>query len=881
MQQYYKLALSSLLVLSFCLTASAQEDLIPPHFHFEGDVPRDSSIPSPSEFLGYETGAEYTIYADVVRYIHAVAEASDRVTITEYARTYENRSLHALFITTPANHARLDEIRAANLRLADSDLPDSEAQELISGNPIVTWLSYNVHGNEPSSTEAALEVLYRLAAGTDDETLQMLDQTVIVIDPTINPDGRDRYVYWYKSMQSNQLRESSSDAEHDEPFPGGRTNHYWFDLNRDWVWLVHPESRGRIALYQQWLPQVHMDYHEQGFNNNYFTMPGKPPRNLNLPEDYEMWADVFGRASGEALARNQVNYFTRESFEFFYPGYGSSYPSILGSIGMLAEQGGHSRGGRAVKTNDGYVLTLRQRVFDHFSTSLAVVRSAVENRQALLTYFRSFFDPETRDNETNAYLIPDDGGNGYVGDVIDLLLKHGVEIEQTTEAFSIDAYDYWDATSTRRSFGVGTYVIRTNQDRHVLINTLMQRQMEIESLDMYDMSTWSIPLAYNLSGAAWTEQNLRADTSPVHSRPSRETGVVGENARYGYAIDWRQRGAPKALGMLWEAGYNVRSARKTFGMGDEDFSVGTVIVLRGRNRDLQDHLEADMARIARDANVRIVGMDASRMDRGMDLASASARVIKKPNVALMIDSPFSSETAGQLWFMFDRWVEYGVDRIRGRSFPRLDLDEYDVLILPPGNPGTVFDSVQTERLTTWIRKGGTLIGSESAARFLTKGRSGITGIELAKASDAEDSEDDAAENDDIEERFYTRFEDRRDSTNVARISGSAMRAVLDNSHPLAAGMPDHMFSLKFGSDALMPSSSMATVGYYDRDQSTVLASGASSDENKEKLAGKAFAGVQNMGDGKVILLLDKTQYRMFWIGPSRLMLNAVMLMPGM
>ena len=867
------------LALVFVFSSSAQETLLPSHFDFEPDIARDQAIPSPSDFLGYETGAEYTIYADVVSYIKAVAAASDRVAITEYGRTYENRALFALTITSPENHARLDDIREANLRLADSDLSDADAQAIIENNPVITWLSYNVHGNEPSSTEASLQVLYLLASGLDAGTQELLDESVVIIDPTINPDGRDRYVYWYKSMQANQLRVSANDAEHVEPFPGGRTNHYWFDLNRDWMWLVHPESRGRIALYQDWLPQVHMDYHEQGFNNNYFTMPGKAPRNLNLPDDYEKWADVFGRASGEALARNQVNYFTRESFEFFYPGYGSSYPSVLGSIGMLSEQGGHSRGGRAVETNDGYILTLRQRAFDHFSTSMAVARASVANRAELLSYFRMFFDPSTTNNETSAYIIADDGGNGYVGKVVELLLNHGIEIEQASDSFTMDAFDYWSASSSRQTFAAGSYIIRTDQSRHVMVNTLMQRQMEIESWDMYDMSTWSVPLAYNLTGAAWTEGAVRVETEAVYHAPTREKGVSGAGAEYAYVIDWRQEHAPKALGMLWDAGYNVRSAAKTFGIGDTDYSVGSIIVLKGRNRNLAGKIESDVARIADQAGVLVAGYDVSRVDRGMDLASASARVIEKPNVALMMDSPFSSETAGQIWFMFDHWIEFGVDRIRGSSFPRLDLNEYDVIVMPPGNASSMLDSVQTKRMTDWIRQGGTLIGSESSASFLTKGRSGISGVEMAKAPSAESDDD---KNDDtVEERFYTRYEDRRDSSNVSRVSGSAFRAILDNSHPLAAGMPDQLYSLKFGSESLAPSSSLQTVGYYDKESTTVLASGFASDESKEKIAGNAFAGVQSVGSGKVILLLDKTQYRMFWVGPSRLMVNAIMLMPGM
>ncbi|HMB91667.1 MAG TPA: M14 metallopeptidase family protein, partial [Rhodothermales bacterium] len=354
-----------------------QTPLVSPRFAFSPEGSYDTAIPSPADFLGYEPGTQFTIYADVIAYIKALAEASDRVTLHEYGHTHEGRKLHYLVITTPENHGRIEDIRQNNLRFAHDQ--DVDVDGLIAQQPVITWLSYNVHGNEPSSTEAAMQVAYRLAAGQDDAVTDLLDDTVVIIDPAINPDGRDRYVYWYRSMQGTPLRIDPMDLEHDEPWPGGRTNHYWFDLNRDWVWLVHPESQGRIAAYQQWLPQVHVDYHEQGFNSNYFTMPGTTPRNLLLPDDYEQWSDTFGQGNIAAFDQHQISYATREAFDFYYPGYGSSYPSTMGAIGMLTEQGGHSRGGRAVETEDGYVLTLRQRIFDHYITSLAAIKTAVDN----------------------------------------------------------------------------------------------------------------------------------------------------------------------------------------------------------------------------------------------------------------------------------------------------------------------------------------------------------------------------------------------------------------------------------------------------------------------------------------------------------------------
>ncbi len=355
-----------------------QVELLNPRFDFTPGIRYDRSISSPKDYLGYELGTEYTIYADVLSYLRTLDEQSDRVSIHPYGKTHEGRALEYLVITSEKNQKRLDDIQKNNQRLADPrNINPAVAKKIIRENPGIYWLSYNVHGNEASSTEAVMQVAYRLAAGRDKETKAILDNSVVILVPCINPDGRDRYVYWYKSAQSHVTNADQFDYEHDEPWPGGRTNHYWFDLNRDWVWLVHPESQGRIAAYQEWLPQIHVDYHEMGFNRNYFTMPGTTPRNLMLPEPYEALSDTFGLANIAAFDKHKVMYYTREGFDFFYPGYGSSYPSVMGSIGMLVEQGGHSRGGRAVETDDGYILTLRQRVFDHYETSFATLSAAV------------------------------------------------------------------------------------------------------------------------------------------------------------------------------------------------------------------------------------------------------------------------------------------------------------------------------------------------------------------------------------------------------------------------------------------------------------------------------------------------------------------------
>ena len=879
----------SILWLMLLLPASAfaqgrGDVLLNPRFTFSPDLAYAEDVPSPADFLGYELGTQFTFYADVVRYIEALAEASDRVTLHEYGETYEGRPLHYLVVTSPAQQARIDTIRQNNLRLATGEtLGQAEARSLIDNQPVVVWLSYNVHGNEPSSTEAAMQVAYRLAAAQDSTTERYLENAVVIIDPTINPDGRDRYVYWYTSMQSDVLSTDPVDLEHDEPWPGGRTNHYWFDLNRDWVWLVHPESQGRIAAYQQWLPQVHIDYHEQGFNNNYFTHPGTTPRNLLLPDAYDRWSEAFGRADAEAFDEARVAYFTRERFDFFYPGYGSSYPSVMGAIGMLREQGGHSRGGRAVETEDGYVLTLRQRIFDHYTTSMAALETSVSNREALLRYFRDAFTQRTNESDVAAYLLPEDAGT-YLPDVLDILLQHDVRVERADSAFSVpNARSYWDDAAEADTFAAGTYIISTSQPRHLFVNSVMQQGLAIEDSVMYDMATWSIPLAYNLE-AYTTARMPSVPTSVVEAAPEVTSGVENADAQYAYVIDWQQRYAPKALAMLWEAGYRVRSVREGFSDGSRRFGPGSLVVLMGRNYDKLDEAADDMQRIAGEADVRIVGFDTGRMEEGLDLASSDSRPIEAPKVLLMTDPPFSSYTAGQLWYVFDRETALPVTRLRTSELTDVDLGEYDVLVLPgAGDLGEALDSTQVDRLRRWVQGGGTLVATESSALFLTKDASGFTDVEQvsdedeAEEEDGDESEDEAAEPDPA---FYTRYEALEDSAGLARIPGSAFRARLDTSNPLAFGMPEHLYSLRFSTDALEPSDDLQTVGYYD-EAAQILAAGYASQENQRKLAGKAFAAVQPMGEGKVVFLVDNTQYRLFWVGPMRLVQNAVMLLPGM
>jgi hypothetical protein len=871
----------ALLVLLAVPEGRAQPvDLSPDRFALDPDLEYADAVPAPAEALGYEIGTQFTLYADVVDYLRTVAEASDRLRLRTYGTTHERRTLVYLVATSPENQARLPQLKRNSRRLsAPSTLSAAERDSLLASQPVTVSYSYNIHGDEPASTEAALQVAYRLAAAQDATTLRLLDETVFVMYPAVNPDGRDRYVYWARSMQRQQVATDPHDLVHDQPWPEGRTNHYWFDLNRDWVWTVHPEMEGLTRVYQEFMPQAHADYHEQGYNDHYFTMPGTTPRNPLLPDGYTAWADTFGTANTRAFDRHQVAYFTREAFDFFYPSYGSSYPSVMGSIGMLTEQAGIGAA-RAVENDDGYVLTFKQRVFDHYTTSFATLKAAVRNRRALLEYDLRAHSQATNTIETAAYVFPDDGGSGYLYDLLDVLRHHGIEVERATEPLRLrDARSYRTGERRTRRVDAGAYVVPTDQPRHLFVNTMLRRQVPFRDSVMYDMSTWSAPLAYNLEAYSVPEAPPGA-TAPVEAPPRPPSGLRNPDARYAYAVDWDQRHAPTALAHLWDAGYRVRTAREPFSGAGRRFGAGSLVVLLGRNPDKTD-VAADMRRIAEEAGVEIVGLDTGRTPQGPDLGSENNPPAPRPEAAMLVGPPFSTYTSGQIWYLFDHETQLPITRLRASDlessagagyarYGRARLEAYDVLVLPGGDDlGAVFDSTQVEALRDWVAAGGTLVGTEAAARVLTEQASGLTSVEAVPDTSGS------------RVGPYTAYAAREDSAGLDTIPGAALNGHVDPTHPLAFGVGERVYTLKYGTTALEPSASLQTAAHYDTTAADLRVSGYASQDNLERLAGHTFAGTVEVGEGEVVFLVDNTQYRMFWRGPSRMMQNAVLLVPAL
>lgn len=873
-------------IASFALAAcllGQPLDLVPTRFAFDPEANYRSDLQSPAQFLGYELGTRFTEYDKSAQYFQYLAQASDRVAIREYGRSYEDRPLLTLVISSPQHLSDLETLRQRHLQLLKPGFANtSEGKAVLANDPVFTSLSYSIHGNEASTTEAAMQVAYRLAAVDDTETTALLDNSVILLYPCINPDGRDRYVYWINGAGRNIPGVNPNDLSHYEPWPNGRTNHYWFDLNRDWVWGVHPESRGHIAEYQYWMPQVHADYHEQGYNANYFTAPGALPRNLLLPDTYEAWSDTFGLANIATFNQQGISYFTRERFDFFYPGYGSSYPSTMGAIGMLTEQGGIGAG-RAITTDDGYVLLFRQRIYDHYLTSMTTLRKAAEQREALLRYSVAAWTPQTAKGKDRTYIVRQETG-GYLMDFLQVLLLHNIEVQQAEADFSLsDCLDYRTGRRGTHTFRQGDYLISTQQARHLLVQTLLERNMAIEDSVMYDMATWSAPLAYNLEAYSST-QLPKVKTRPLSAADAAWKGrlqtdhLQGQPA-YAYIIDWQQRHAPKALALLWERGYRVRSADSEFSDGVLSFAAGSLIVLRGRNTEKEALLYKDMADIAQTAGVVIQAMPTGRMRTGYDLASPTHRPVDAPRLAMLVEPPFDTYTSGQVYFLFDHETGFPIDRIRtsafkqttlpkfGQRYGYVDINEYDVLVLPDADQlEQLFFQGQREEILAWLSRGGTLIAIESAAAFFTDSQK-FGKIKLVKIP-----------SDTSEAAKLLRYADRESFNGLRRIPGSALQGQIDTTHPLAFGVKPTVFGLKSNTLALEPDLALSSVGRYHSSPDELLTAGYASQENLQALAGKTFAGVQKVGEGQIVYLMDNPHFRMFWRGNSRMVQNAAFLL---
>lgn len=837
------------LLFSFCsLSLSAQTD-----YFFPEEARFNSQIPSPEDYLGYPIGTLHTRHDAILGYMRKLASLSDRAVLDTIGQTYENRQLVVLKVTAPQNHNRLEEIRQEHLTLVD---PDKDLEDLEDQKSIV-WLGYNVHGNEPSGAEAALLTAYYYVAGQHAEVVNALNDAVLLIDPAFNPDGRDRHSTWVNSFKGNPLVSDPLDAEHNEMWPRGRTNHYWFDLNRDWLPLAHVESKARVDFYHHWYPNVVTDFHEMGTNSTYFFEPTKPfgSENPVVPRtNYDGLNNLFAGYFHEALDEIGSLYFTKEQYDNSYPGYGSTYPDIHGALGLVFEQAssrGHLQDARMGKV--AFAFTIK----NHLTSSLATVRAAVGERITLLKHMRDYFQTAQAEGKRagGGWVFGDQADRGRNREFVDLLLRHRIETIQLDDDISLGD----------QTFQVGTaFYVPNDQPQYRMVRTMFEQVTEFYDSVFYDASSWTAALSYNmpfapyegkptLKGKILQQEDLVDDFRPV------------ERSDYAYLVKWDDYYAPQALFYLLQKGIYVNTAFKTFSIetieeGIKDFGYGTLMIPVASQEIDPKLVHALVEEATELAGIKAYSVQSGYSAQGIDLGSGNFRTIRMPKALMLIGGSVSSYEAGEVWHLLDTKIGMPITKVMTNNIDRIDWTKYNTLILVSGNYSNLGKST-LERIRQWVQEGGTLITTRNATAWAIRNQWGNESLLESPDHSPEGRQD------------YVTARDVRGST---RIGGSMYMTDLDITHPLAFGYTQRKLPVyRNHSIFLAPSKNpFSTVAQY---QSEPLLGGYVNQANLERIANSASLIASGMGQGKIIMFADNPNFRGMWYGTNRLFFNALFL----
>ncbi|WP_020404639.1 M14 family metallopeptidase [Gracilimonas tropica] len=809
-----------------------------------------AQLQSPAEFLGYELGDQWTPHYKVLNYFQHVAEESPLVTLSEYGKTNEGRELVYAVISSEGNQQNIEEIRLNNLRLAG----------LESGSPTenqkaIVWLSYNVHGNETSSSEAAMSTVYKLLT----EKSEWLENTVVVMDPMVNPDGRDRYVNWYRSVVGEERNVNLDTREHNEPWPGGRTNHYYFDLNRDWAWQTQVESQQRIRVYNEWMPHVHVDFHEQGINSPYYFAPAAEPFHLAITDWQRELQTMIGKNHAEYFDQENWLYFTKEVFDLFYPSYGDTWPTFNGAIGMTYEQAGHSTSGLGVITAEGDTLTLLDRLTHHTTSGLSTVEVAAQNSERVINEFSNYFNNaiENGSGEYKTFIVKKSSNPDKVSRLLRYLVNQEIEFGQASGSTRANGYDYSTGETGRVNVEEGDYVISTYQPKGTLVRVLFEPKPELADSLTYDITAWEMHYAYGVDGYAI---NGQVNTEPISMEVQDELTPTVQKP-YAYLAKWNSLEDLRYLARLLDEGVAVRYAEESFSVNGKNYAPGTLIITRNGNEKLGAKFDQIVKDEAGLLNRIVTPVATGFVDSGKDFGSSSVRYLTAPKVALLSGDGTNSNMVGHIWNYFDQQINYPLNMINVDDVRSVNWDDYDVLILPEMYGSAVSDS-ELDDIKEWVQNGGKLIAVGGANGLLVDKE----GFALKrKSSDEEVGEEEP------EDKLKTYGNASRERTSSFN-PGSIFEVSLDNTHPLAFGYGNTYLSLKTGASAYEYLDNGWNVGAA---KPGAHRSGFIGHEAKKDLEHSLVFGVQNMGRGSVVYMVDNPFFRGFWHNGKLMIGNAV------
>ncbi|MDC7993999.1 M14 metallopeptidase family protein [Altibacter sp. HG106] len=800
-----------------------------------------AQLKSPAEFLGYEIGTQFSRHADVVNYFEHVAAESDWVQYQTYGKTYERRPLTYAVVTSPSNMNTLETLRKNHLQNAGIEAGNG------TSNKAVVWLSYNVHGNEASSTEAAMQTLYQLIT----EKQEWLENTIVIIDPCVNPDGRDRYTNWYNQVKSTPYNPKQIATEHNEPWPGGRPNHYLFDLNRDWAWASQVESQQRLKVYNKWMPHVHVDFHEQGINEPYYFAPAAEPYHEVITDFQRDFQEEIGKNHAKYFDQEGWLFFTRERFDLLYPSYGDTYPTFMGAIGMTYEQAGHGRAGLGINTDEGFELTLVDRVAHHTTTGLSTVEVAKNNIDRLNESFKAYFNND--DLTYKSYVLT--GHPDKINALTELLDLHEIAYGFTAQN-SVNGYRYGTNDSGSMD-STGALVVSTNQPKGKMVKVLFEPDAALSNPLTYDITAWSLPQAYGLEAVASTRL-VPANSSNNDVRVVNQVGPQGA----GYIVTWNSLKDAQFLSDLLQQDIKVRFSEKELRFNGKAYPRGSLLLTKSDNRSRQDFQQV-VATTANTHGRTLHAIASSFSDNGTDFGSPDIKLVPKNRIAVLQGEGTSSLSYGSIWHFFEQQLKYPVTSINTSDFNPSAMQQFDVLVMPSGWYRSVASEDTMKGLKDWIRSGGKVIAIGNAVSTF----SGEDGFDLTRNSTDDTSEENS------EETELIPYDQREKSMLNNFITGSIYKLKMDPSHPMAFGYDDTYFSLKLGSTSYSYLENGYTVGYIS--DTVESYSGFSGDTAKNGLKNSMVFGEARMGRGSVVYMVDDVLFRSFWENGKLLFVNSL------
>ena len=811
-------------------------------YYFEKYAPFDENIKSPEEFLGYPIGEMQTRHDLIVSYMEYLSNVSDKAQILHYGQTYEKRKLVILAISSSDKIIDLEKIRENHISYLDPEHPNYSKESKPENLPVIINLAYSVHGNEPSTSEAALLTAYTLISSKSDEISNYLTDSIILIDPTLNPDGRDRHTHWVNTYKGSPLVDDPQDAEHNEYWPGGRTNHYWFDLNRDWYLGIHPESRSKLKWYHSWKPNVTADFHEMGTNSTYFFVPFKPNGSLNpvIPkENYDYFNFLFGSYFADALDEMGTLYFTREIFDRTYPGYGSAYPDYLGGIGLLFEQAS-SRGFKQ-KTQFGEI-TFPFTIKNQYVSGMTTVKASVANKEKLKDYQSNFYKSAITDSsrkKVRGYIFNEGNDKNKTKAFIDKLKLHDIKVLNNKEQFYVP----------------------TVQKNYRLVRSFFETHQQYRDSVFYDASAWSMANIYDVDYSASNKDFVGEEVDNID-----ELFEVNEfsESNYAYIIDSQDYNIPAVTYDLLNNEVFTSASFKPFTIqtltGTKSFNYGSLIIPLSVQKKLNsDELYEKMKSIQKKYDVNIYSVESGLSSSGVDLGSGYVMPLNKPSAMMLIGTGVRSYEAGEVWHLLDQRVGMPITKVPMRNFDNISMDKYNVLVLVSGN--YKFSDNQIEKIKTWAENGNTIISIGSGSKLLI---------------DKKIVDENLLEKEESNAMNYLAYGDARENRGKEQIGGVILNSIIDLSHPLAFGYENNSLPLyKNNSIWLKPSkNNYSSVVRYSENS---LIDGFLSENNKAKIKESVSLVVSRVGRGIAVMFADNPNFRGAWYGTNRLFLNAILL----